>query len=270
MIFEKPKDIRYVDMAKYIDDNVYSEKKDEALIYEYTYHLCRMIAKRRNMFRTVAEYDDFALYFAGYMMHRYNNKKQHRTHNRMPKVKSVLNYIKAVANPVKVRYQNDNYPSGKIDIESIDLSNVHNFRETIINSSRGVKTQEFDLYISDIPKVIYEHVKKTPYTGVELKNIYISCVLTIMNGMTLTNTQKKKLESVKRCSDIYDYIEDKLYAKEREAVILYHIDEMMEGYIKVLCSRIRNIIIEDLNYLMTSWFGEGEIRDMLVDCVENI
>lgn len=270
MIFKKPEDMRYVDMAQYIDENAYKKDRDESLIYEYIFHLSRMISLKRKLFTKWAELDDFSLYLTGYVMHRYNNKKQHRAHNQMPRIKSVLNYIKRVAYPVKVRYQNELYATDKSNIDEIDIGNTHNFRDSIRSMSSGSYIQEFDLYLNDIPDVIWSHIKKTPYRGSNLKNIYISCVLTILNGMTLSNTQKKRLESLKVKPDVYDTIECKMYEEERKSVILYHLDDTMRDYISVLCSRIRNMIIEDLNYITTSGFGENELRDMLVDCVENI
>ena len=270
MIFKKPEDIRYVDMAKYVDENAYKEDKDESLIYEYIFHLSRMVSLKRKLFVKWGELDDFSLYLTGYVMRRYQNKKQFRANNRMTKIKSVLNYIKRVAYPVKVRYQNEVYATKKVALDSIDVCNVHNFRDSIINSSKGCYIQEFDLYLNDIPGVIWEYVKKTPYRGVTLKNVYISCLLTLMSGMTLSNTQQRRLDSLKTRVEISDSAECKMYEKEREYVILYHLSDTMRDYIRVLCSRIRNIIIEDLNYLLTSGFGESELRDMLADCVENV
>lgn len=270
MIFNKPEDIRYVDMARYIDDHAYTEGADESLIYEYIFHLCRMIAMKRKMYKRVSEYDDFALYFANYVMMRYKNKKQYRTKNRMPKVKSVLNYIKKVAGPVNIRYSRDTKVNRPVDLNNIDLS-LPEFRESLLGMALKTKPQEFDLYLGDIPNTIKDFIYKLPYKGKELKNIYISCLLSIMSGMTLCNSRLNKLKSIRRCTEIVDAVECKMYEDERnESIVLYHLDESMRDYIRVLCNRIRNIIIEDINYLIAYSYHEHDLKDMMMDCVENI
>ena len=274
MIFKKPEDVRYVDMAQYIDDNAYSENKDESLMYEYIFHLCNMIAHKRKLFRKTSEFEEFCLYVSGYMIYRYRNKKQFILENgepKMKKVKSILNYLKKTIYQLSVRFRRENYNDNKMSVDDIDLSNAHNFRDSILNASSKMRTMEFDLYINDIPKTIKTHLDKIPYTGIDLKNIYISCVMTIMSWMTLSIKNENRVRRLSKYSRTLDDLLYSLYEQERKSqVILYELDQSMEGYIKVLCNRLRNIIIGDLNYLMTSGCGESDIKDLLVDYIENV
>lgn len=274
MIFKKPENVRYVDMAMYIDDHAYSDDADEALIYEYIFHLCRMIARKRELFKKVAELDEFSLYASSYVMHRYKNKKQFIIENGVPKmakIKRVLNYIKAVIYKVSIRYREENYASKKHKVEEIDLTNTHNFRDSLLNSSGKMRTMEFDLYINDIPRTIREYLKKIPYTGVELKNIHISCLMTLMSWMTLSVKNEKRVQNLSKYTKTLDGLLCSLYEQERKSqVILYDLDDSMRDYIRVLCNRLRNIMIGDLNYLLTSGCVETDLKDLLLDCVENI
>ena len=274
MIFKKPKDVRYVDMAKYIDENAYSDGRDEALIYEYVFHLSRMLARKRKLFLKADELDDFSLYVSSYIMYRYKNKKQYVFENgepKMTKLNHILSYIKAVVYKLSIRYKEETYASKSHKAEEIDLSNIHNFRDALLNSSCKTHTADFDLYINDIPRTIMEYLKKTPYSGIELKNIYISCVMTIMSWMTLSIKNEERVKKLSKYAKSLDELLYTLYENERNSgVILYELDDSMRDYIKVLCNRIRNIIIGDLNYLLTSSCTETDVKDLLVDCIENV
>lgn len=274
MIFKKPENVRYVDMAKYVDENAYRDDKDESLIYEYIFHLCNMLSHKRKLFVKNYDYEDFAIYMSGYVMSRYKNKKQFIIEDgtpRMSRVKSVLNYIKKTIYQVSLRYKSENYVNKKPKIEDIDLSNVHNFRDSLLDSSSKLSSIDFDLYVNSIPKTIWEHVKKTPYTGVELKNIYISCMLTMMSWMTLSTKNERRVKNLSKYAKSLDDLLCALYEQERKTqVVLYDIDDDMRDYIRVLCNRIRNIIIGDINYLLTTSSSESDLRDLLQDCIENV
>ena len=100
MLYEKPKNLKYTDMAIFIDENIYKENLNEStinLIFEYLYHLAYMLSKKKKFFNNAEDYENFSLYFSTSTYLRLTNKKQffklEDNSYKMPKIKSVLNYI---------------------------------------------------------------------------------------------------------------------------------------------------------------------------------
>ena len=50
MTYQKDPKITYNQMAMYIDENIYKENNNEALIYEYMYHIIYMLSKHYRYF----------------------------------------------------------------------------------------------------------------------------------------------------------------------------------------------------------------------------
>ena len=79
MMYEKPKDVTYTQMAIYIDQHAYDENQSEEkdnLIFEYLYHLIEMLAYKAKFFTRNQYYNDFALYVASSVFMRLKNPKQ--------------------------------------------------------------------------------------------------------------------------------------------------------------------------------------------------
>ena len=61
IIFEKPKDLKYTDMSIWIDANAYLPNCDDNKLYEYLYHITKMLAYKARYFKTSDMYEDFCL-----------------------------------------------------------------------------------------------------------------------------------------------------------------------------------------------------------------
>ena len=96
MLFEKDPKTRYVDMAIYIDNHIYSGDFDEELVYQYLYFLVYMLAKKKRYFSSEKVYDDFAIWFATKMYVRLTDPRQFDENEKLDKITSVLNYIKGI------------------------------------------------------------------------------------------------------------------------------------------------------------------------------
>ena len=91
--------MKYTDMCIYIDKNVYRDDltEDETnTIFEYLFHIAKMLAYKAKYFNKAEYYDDFALYFASSVYFRLTNKKQFEiepetNEPKLTQVKSVLN-----------------------------------------------------------------------------------------------------------------------------------------------------------------------------------
>ena len=110
-MYVKPRNIRYVDMAIWIDAHAYTDDCDEETLYEYIYHLVRMLAYKRKMYQTANQYDGFILYASSRYYLRITDKRQFETNEDgtpvLPKLKSILNYIKKTIYPTKIDYERE-------------------------------------------------------------------------------------------------------------------------------------------------------------------
>lgn len=235
MTYYKPPKLTYTELCIWIDNNMYSENCDDALLYEYLYHIVNMFARKHSYFKSVSYYDDFALSSASRLFMRIKD-------TRLTKIKSILNYIKTIIYPFKVDFEKDNYVENPEDnsfiyteeyslgtnlIDEIDLFDKIDFRYTLENVSDLIKN-----YLCKIPR------KKN---SCEWLNIYTSCLLTFL--VQLKTASNNKLNK----SDITDKELHSLYlAAQREEPILYHLDKSYSNYIKVLVNEIKSLVAKNL------------------------
>ena len=90
-------DMRYVDMAIYIDDNIHKEDHDVARVYGYLNELAYMLAIKRRLFHHEHEYDEFSHWFAALVYSRMTTPRQYLDESDpkyLTPIKSCLNYLK--------------------------------------------------------------------------------------------------------------------------------------------------------------------------------
>lgn len=281
MTFQKPKDVTYTQMAIYIDEHVYEKDCDDALIYEYIYHLVEMLAFKRAFFKSTEQYDNFSLITATRIFYRLRNKDQFVLLEdgtyKLSKVKSILNYIKRVIYPLKVKYEQETYSQEKP--YSIEEQKAH--VELQVKSlqrdyaSNKQKLTEIDLkdYLSTLTTTIRNFLKTIPIknNSSEWLNIYISCLLSFLNLTTLNNKSLQRLNNFKQNHILSDKYLEVLYDIENEDfVILYHLDYSMRDYIFVLVNQLKNIIIKDIIEIKDQYDNAQElVFDFLYKNIED-
>lgn len=249
MLYVKPKNIRYVDMCIYIDNKVKEGNPSEEeinIIFEYLYHLSFMLAHKHKYFNESHYYEDFSIYFATEVLYRlfYNPKLKKVDENGNPiltPIKSVLNYMKSILYGRKCAFEHLNYSqkiTPNVNIEFDYNSNINSkLKDTLIYNSKI----DIDIYLKTISKEIKNIVyKDCNYSNkIILKNIYISCLLSITNSLTFTNTDLNKINSTYSLPESkYKYI-NKLYKINREnCIVLYNLPESFYNYIKITVRRI--------------------------------
>lgn len=262
--YNKPHNLKYTDMAIWVDENAYKDDCDEPKMYEYIYHIMKMLAYENKLFKSYNDYEEFALYAATFIFMRYKDEKQHNEESRMKPITSILNYAKRVVLPLKFAFVKQYYPSPL----SLDDDNENNtsIRDIIMDSIDAFNVSNFNLYLDDIPNTIKEFLGRIPYTGVEWVNIYTSCVLSFLNSVTLTKHDLENIESLQRTGHIKSETLDKLYKETRDnSVVLFHLPSSMYNYIKVLTNEIRHLICEDLSEVLHSYvFDDNCISGGLV------
>ena len=260
--YNKPKNIRYVDMAIYIDENVRKEDADDELIFEYLYHLAKMLAYKRSFFKESQKYEDFSIYLASKMLIRLK-----RTDEKVAPIKSILNYMKNVLYPEKVLFERENYKENILtNAEDIDNDS---FRESLVRMVDELKIIDFKLYFDNIPKTIYSYVSKIPHKDkAYIENIYISCLLSLLQSMTLSKTNKLRVENLMRSNKLTFVKLNNIYAAEKEnSKVYYHVDPKDKQLVDVLVNKLRHIISVDLSSILHENVGSNYSQDVLMSAV---
>lgn len=280
MTYQKPADVTYVEMCMYFDAHIYDADRDDNLLYQYLYHIVYMLACKARFFpQNFDEYDDFALYASSRLYMRYPQVVDGKIEvDEDKKIKSILNYTNATLYPLKVDYQKETY--AQIFSYDDDIKG-----DTLISNTKLSIQREYaegiEQAITDslrlIPKIAKKKIQETPYRNDKLfcKRLYISCLLSLINSMTLSKT---KLQKIAKKSDINEREElflKSLQRERRNAVIVWHLPETYRDLIQVLVNKVRkeldNEITQtknqfslsdaDLENIMMSAFGGGNNYD---------
>ena len=260
MTYSKPY-MRYVDMAKYIDDNAYEEDCNHSLIYEYIYHLANMLAHKSKFFKTSDTYDYFSLYCANRFFLKLSMTRDNR-------IKSCLNYLKKVLYFYKVDFEQENY--AQVISENSDDICEESLRDKINKTVDTIHIVEFEASLHNICDTIKGFLKNIEYKQSDpmWHKIYMSCLLSFLSSITLSNKNKERLSHLDDIGMCKDYLLEDLLAEEND-IILYHIDSSMYNYIRVLLNRIKHLIALDLCSNCKSYISSSaNMKSLLLDSLE--
>lgn len=258
MTFYKPLNLSYTDMCIWIDNNMYKEDCDDSKLYEYLYHIVNMFARKGSYFRNEGYYDDFALSSASKLFMRIQD-------TRLTKIKSILNYIKTIIYPYKVDFEKTTYIQDTDDI-SVFYGDMYALSDTLLETTDIFDRIEFNYSLDTLSHIIKQYLKKIPYkrNSAEWFNIYISCILTLLESVTISDTTKLSKESItdKELKNYY-------LQSEKVEPVLYHLDKKFSSYIKVLVNEIkcllaRQLSVEDHTIIST----ESAIKSVILSTLE--
>lgn len=261
MLFQKPKDLKYTDMCIYIDSIIERgnpSDKELELIFQYLYHIAFMLSHKKKYFNKSYYYEQFAVYFATTTLHRLFlnprlNKVDENGEPELSQIKSVLNYMKGVIYPRKVEFEQENY-SQKYQ-EMIDCEYLESFNSDPYNAMREI---DVSLYIKELPKTIRHIVKENNFYKSDkllMKNIYLSCLLTVINGISLSNSDIDEIETKYSSIEAKYRLLAKIFYKNKRKIILYHLDNKFYPYIKVLVNKIYAQLEKDIRELSNSSYN---------------
>lgn len=267
-LFTKPKNVRWVDMAIWIDENFYKENCDYDTAYAYMYLLASMLAAKRRYFDNARDYDEFASYLA------YDTFKRMSDESKSP-IKSVLNYMKSILSFRRMGYNHqkrqkiidpvyDQDWDSTMYVEYCKDAYESSFNDELYN---GVcETLAYaPKYINDCIPNVYKLNK------LEYKNIYMSCILSMINNITLPEIVRYRFESKLNNQPLFD--ETKYYAKYLDKKnILWHLTEDYNSLISVILNKVQIKLIneikelsnsikispEDFNNILFSGFSSGD------------
>lgn len=268
MLFKKPNNLKYTDMCIYIDNNIYRtdlSEDEENLIFEYLYHIANMLARKANYFNNKEYYDDFAIYFASSIYFRLKSPKQFEidpetNDYKLTRIKSVLNYMKNVIHLRKIEFEQEVYsqtlsPTIGKD-EDVEYALNYTFADKLSESIEDISAVDFELCLNNICLTTKNFLKRIPYrtNSVTWYNIYLSCLLTLLNIFTLSNKTITRINNLKY--DIHNRPRaiDSLFKDSPENyVILYHIDKSMQDYIWILTQEIKHLLAKDLSLTLHNY-----------------
>lgn len=257
MFFEKP-NVRYVDMCIYIDDHIYTYDYSEELVYQYLYHIISMLTLKRNYFSNKHQREEFSLFAASHYYMRLTDKRQFEEDSKLEPIKSILNYIIKTLFGVRQKYCKKFVCEQEIpseDVVNIDLDSFTIYTQQQLN---GICKVDFKSCLGDTDGFIREYLKDIPYQyGTTMwNNIYISCLLSFLNSITLRNRDIKRIENYKYQGCYTDTLLTKLYLEEKySSTILYHLDDSMYNYITVLTHKIRHQLACELSQSAHSYIS---------------
>lgn len=259
MGYVKPKGISYVDMAIYIDKHIYEPDYDANTIYQYLYFLTGMLAFKQRFFEKGKQYDDFAYFAATYIFMRLTNKKQFEWDSskhsyKLEKVKSVLNYIKKTLYAMKVRFEQLDYSQQYVEVEDF-VPDSTNQVYLANQANKAFKEIEFFDILENVNQIIDEILLTTPYKNSMIqKYIKISCLLSILNLITINNEQLEILKdkNVKWFNSMH-FIEKIFSDLKKNYVILYKIPQSMGNFIDITVKKIFKEIGKDISELIDDY-----------------
>lgn len=268
--------LKYTEMCIYIDAHIYEENHDVEKIFDYLRMLFYALASKKRFFNNEKDYDEYSLYAATRLYMRLVNKNQFLPEDdpkHIPKVKSVLNFIKRILYPLKVNYQQENYNGilgDEIQGDGLYDGVSKSFQQTLDQTESSLLQVEVTEYFNHIPKTIKHFLSQSPYCRDRkvMHNIYISCLLTLLRSITLSNINHQRLlkREDKGNVDIEELLPDMMHEEKLNAPICWHLDKGMESYINVLTTKIQKLIINDIRDLIQSYQPSQEIiKDILME-----
>lgn len=276
--FPKPPNMKYTDMAIYIDKHIPDivvpgeNPEVETLIYQYLYHLYFALSCKAHYFKNMHDYDGYALYAASQTYLTLRDRWQHQGEMKGDKeiapIKSSLNYVKTLLYPFKVNYQQaefmeiinpeENPKQGTTEMD-------YYIRESVQADYNWGLSEAFLECVDEIPRIARKVLRTTPYrkNPIMMRNLYISCLLSLVSSLTLS---KGALNAVARSSDETTTLikQIDINGRKPEAIVLWHLNKNYTDYVKVLLARIKKEI--DMNFMDTKQsfeLSETTIDDIL-------
>lgn len=254
--WRKKPNVRYVDMAIFIDNNFYTESRDDETCFIYMYHLAKMLSYKKKYFKSEIDYDGFAMYLAVDVWNRMC--KDH--------IKSVLNYMKSILYFRKIQYENETY-SEMIDPTFDKNWDTGKYIEVNTSNYESKNKERSQFYVYECIKSIPTYIKQSipsiyKKTGMWY-NIYISSLLSIISSLTLP--PEKEEAKNKNLVEKPRFDEANFYRKyfKLNKIILWHLPNSMEDVIKLVLNKTFNKLYDNLkDVIADSKMSEKEFNDI--------
>ncbi len=263
MLYSKDANKKYTTMCKEFDEEFYTPNRDDSKLFGYMYLVFYMLACKSGYFQRFEDYDGYATYAAKTIYTRYIK------YQRQGKViKSLLNYAKSCKGHLKTDYQKEAFQQVTQKGDENVMAYVNVYRQSIQDSYAQEDLQEeIETLISDLSDVIKRVVDESPYRNDEVlaRNIYMSCLITLLSSITLKNSTLEKIEA--KTNDFKltsDYLIKQFQKEKLEEPTLWNLDESFRDTILLLVSKIRVYISDSLNEIRSSYTLPDDVIDAII------
>ena len=263
--------MRIVDLCIYVDNNVYKENHDQEKIFNYIYTIIHTLAVKHKFFKNWNYYEGFALEAASRIYQRLVSPKQYLPDDdpkKLKKIKSVLNYIKKTMHPMRVDYQNQifNQYFDPILHEQTVMDIRDRSYKVCREQSSSLLHIEFEYYLQKLSYTIKKFLQTTPYRGdkVFMNNLYLSCMMTFLNQITLNNYNKKRYKNrLQKGYSTENFLNKVFLTEQEQSTVLFHLPDYLSNYVATLVNQIKHLISKDL----TDLIGSFEPSDAIVKSI---
>ena len=132
--------------------------------------------------------------------------------------------------------------------------------------NKGTIQVEFEYYLQKLSYTIKHFLQQTPYRNdkVMLNNLYLSCLMTFLNQVTLSNYNKKRYKNrLKRSYNIEGFLNRVYISEQQYSAVLYHLPDNMQNYVLTLVNQIKKLIVKDMKDLV----GSFEPSDSVIEAI---
>lgn len=253
-------------MSIWFDEHFYDENRDDYTCFRYLYLIYHMLARVKHFFFKFEDYDNYAQFAASTIYMRFIRKQENGE-----RIKSVLNYAKKTANPLKVMYQNAEFRN-VVDVNKdpkSDITLVKNYlRDNVQSQYNDGLSEDVCEMFKTIPYMIKKALTESPYRSdsVEYRRIYVSCLITLLKSFTLSNKNIIKLKKAKEDNiNISDETICKMYNKEREySTSVWRLSPSMGNYIQLITNKVRKMISEEMSEIKSSYTIDDDTLDAIL------
>lgn len=262
MIFSKPDNKKYTQMSMEFDKEFYEPNRDDNKLFKYLYLIFYMLACKSNYFTKFEDYDGYAQYAATEIYKRYLKKEKKGI-----QIKSVLNYAKSCKKHLKVDYQNETFEQVTQEGDKNVQVYQHKYREELSEGNREDIAVDTEMVLQTFPKIARNVIKETPYKSDSLlcKHLYISCLLTFLDGITLSNSTLDRISVKQQMKDVSDNYIVKQYQKSNDdALILWNLSEDYSDIVKMLVNKVKSKMSEEINDVVASYTIPDDVVDSII------
>lgn len=240
MTFSKP-NMKYTDMAIWIDTHAYDEECDTNTLFQYLYHLTNMCAHQLELFHRLDDYDQFSLYCASRLIQRIRRPENLTSEKR---IKSILNYLKFIIQGWKADYELEFHIHSR-DYNVLPIG-CYELSEEMSEMLSYHDVSAYSFTCDDVVDVVDHHLGQIPRKrkSSEWVNIYVSCMLTLADRIHFAVEAARARQTGDKCNIIDKAFQD---ASARPP-ILFHLPDSMRNYISVLVIEIQHAIAAEISY----------------------
>lgn len=267
-LFKKPSNMRWVDLAIWIDENFYKENCDYNTAYAYMYLLASMLSSKHKYFDNQKDYDEFSAMLAYDTFKRMSNVEK-------GKIKSVLNYMKSIISFRRIGYnfnKRQKIIDPVYDKEWDAVTYVENCKDSYESSFSDKLYEGVIETLAFTPQYIFENIPKVyKLDKVQCKNIYISCMLSMLDRITLPNNRDIKLNNKLKSNISFDEV--KFYNKYLESgdVILWDLPKEYSNLIIVINNKVQNKLINEIKELSNDFkISNDEFNNIMSSGFTNV